>query len=90
MIFSFCIWDTTSALENSHLLPGFSMFEVLQLLLTVFFGGNEIGEIFLLGGIGDANIHEPPVAFWASIFVLELCCVTFLWNVWGQTFPNID
>lgn len=37
MTYSFCIWDATSAFENSHLFPGFSMFEVLQMLLTVFF-----------------------------------------------------
>lgn len=52
------------------------MFEVLQMLLTVFYFlffilfyfifANEMGEVFLLGGNGDANIHEPLCGFWMS------------------------
>lgn len=39
------------------------MFEVLQLLLTVFFG-NEIGDFFLLGGIGSCE--QNTTALWLS------------------------
>lgn len=47
MTHSFRIWDATSAFENSHLLPGFSMFEVCSYCLHFFFF-NFWGRRFLI------------------------------------------